>query len=439
MYQLLIVDDEKEIRDGLASWTWSEHHVQVAGCCSHGLEALQFVSEQPVDIVMTDIRMPFMDGLELMEALHQRYPFIKVIILSGYGDFEYAQKAIQLGAVDYLLKPVNFPDLGRSIQRLVERLDEERQKEQRMEVLARKAGLLTKVLRESFLSRLFETPLPNEVLEQDSGDGELLLEAEQYTAAILRLDRLAVQKQPIAEKERNLIAFSLDNILNDIWDARQYGYHLIDRNNLDVYLLSKDGEKERFQEVVNQLQRYIGLFKSTFSAGIGIPVSSLGDIYKSVKSARQAIDGNDEEGALILGTEADDQPLRPHESGDEPDRTEVARDGASDSIILQEAKRYIEENYHRSLTLKEVAEHVYVSPGHLSSLFKASNETFLKYLSTIRINKAKELLRDNRYKIYEIVEMVGYSDPAYFSEVFKKYTGKTPNEYRGKGKHDRGN
>jgi len=107
------------------------------------------------------------------------------------------------------------------------------------------------------------------------------------------------------------------------------------------------------------------------------------------------------------------------------------------SVILVHAKQFILDHYHRSITLREVADHVYISQSHLSALFKEGGETYLKFLTSIRIRKAVELLRETSVKVYEIVEMVGYSDPAYFSEVFKKHTGKSPNEYRGKSKQIR--
>ena len=129
---MLIVDDEKEIREGLAKWSWDAVGIEVAGCCSHGLEALQFVEERPVDIVVTDIRMPFMDGIELMTALNARYPFIRVVILSGYSDFEYAQKALKFGAIDYLLKPLQFQTLHDTFAKAMERLREEKQAEFRV-------------------------------------------------------------------------------------------------------------------------------------------------------------------------------------------------------------------------------------------------------------------------------------------------------------------
>lgn len=440
MYQLLIVDDEKVIRDGLSAWNWEEHGIQVAGRCGHGLEALQFITNRPVDIVMTDIRMPFMDGIALMESLERMYPFIKIIVLSGYSDFGYAKKATQYGAIDYVLKPVAFGELANVAKRLTRLLDERQQDKHRIDVLARKAVQLTKVLREDFLLRLFAKPLSAEELEQGAAEGEMSLEAKKYTAAVLRLDRIAVHRQHLTDKERSLLAFSLDNILSDLWDAKGLGYHLVNREEPEVYLLAKDGAGLRFEEVVSQLHRYVGLFRSTFSLGIGEAVFELPALFLSMKAAKSAIDGGNMEGEVRFGViSIDDSKSEKGITTYEQCAVGTADvgDGLGDSIILVEAMRFMKEHFGRSLTLKEVADHVFVSTGHLSMLFKNAGERFLKCLTTIRMNKAKELMMDNSYKIYEIVELVGYSDPAYFAEIFKKHTGKTPNEYRGKWKQSR--
>lgn len=446
MYQVVIVDDEKEIREGLASWSWGEFGCEVAGCCAHGLEALQFVEEHPVDMIMTDIRMPFMDGLDLMEALNRRFPFVQVVILSGYNDFDYAKRAIQQGAVDYLLKPIAFDDLSQSIGRLTARLDEQKQAEQRLEALKRRTTRLAGVLRRSFLTRMFSGPLSPEELEQDGAEGEVLLEAESYTVGVLTLDRLALHGERLAARELKLLAFSLENILNDLWDGHGYGYHLVDRNLTEIFLLSRnrtddaDGEsRERFEAVIQQLLKYIGLFKSTLSIGIGAATALPEQVYLSALSAQRALAGYAEPSSVLIGIAQEPGAGDSRPGGGE---TAAAAGGFADpdnadSLILSEAKKYILSNYDRSITLKEVADHVYVSKGYLSSLFKNNNETFLKYLTSIRMNKAKALMKDNEYKIYEIVEKVGYTDPAYFTEVFKRHTGKTPNEYRGKLKVQR--
>jgi two-component system response regulator YesN len=108
-----------------------------------------------------------------------------------------------------------------------------------------------------------------------------------------------------------------------------------------------------------------------------------------------------------------------------------SKDKKKDHIVVQQAKQFIKENFHRSITLKEVAGTVHVTPGHLSALFRESGETYLQYLTEKRMTQAGKLLADLRYKIYEVAELVGYSDQAYFSEIFKKHTGQTPMEFRG--------
>ncbi|QNK56680.1 response regulator [Paenibacillus sp. PAMC21692] len=435
MYKLLIVDDEKEIRNGLAERPWHSLGIELVGLCRHGMEALQFVARQPVDIVLTDIRMPFMSGLELMEAIHRQFPFTQMLILSGYSDFDYARQAILNGAADYLLKPVNPDDLAESFRKLTARLDEKKQIEYRTAVLKRKEKLLAKKLREEFLQRLLRSPIPEDELEQASSEGEVLLGEGGFAVAVGMLDRFAEPEASVPERERKLILFALDNLLGDIWDAHGSGYHWIDQAAGMFYLLSVRGAgTEAFVSVIRQLDRFMGLFKSTISLGVGFPARVPGAIPASATAALQSLASCPEPGAVVVFDEL--HRHRPVPSGEtalaEPET--AANDGTDKaegrSYVLAQAKQYMEANYHRSLTLHDVAAHVYVSPGHLSSLFKETGDTFLKHLTSLRMQRAMELLPDVGKKVYEIVEMVGYSDPAYFAAVFKKHTGKTPFEYR---------
>jgi two-component system response regulator YesN len=435
MYKMIIVDDEKEIREGLSSWSWEEIGIEMAGCCAHGLEALQFVTENPVDIVVTDIRMPFMNGTELMENLNRLHPYITVVILSGHSDFEYAETAIRNGAADYLLKPVKFESLARSFGQLIKKLDTQKQAEYRTRILQRKAELLTLVLRDNFLRRLFQSPMCPEDIEQAGSEGEVMLRSESFTVAVFRLDRLSLQKQSVTEREMKLLTFSLDNILHDLWDSEK-GYHFVDKSTGEFYLLSQKHDPHYdFAAILPLLEKYIGLFKSTFSAGIGQTVALPAEIHLSAQSAVHVLNRNPSESSVSLYSE----DVFPIEQRRPPTASiyqlpMCKREDEGDNAILVRAKQYITVHYRRSITLKEVADHVFVSQGHLSALFKETGETYLKFLTAIRIKKAMELIMEARFKVYEVVEMVGYSDPAYFSELFKKYTGKSPNEFRGRSK-----
>lgn len=133
MYRLMIVDDEESIRSGMAnSIPWEEWGYQVCAQCENGREAVEKLAQAKPDIVLSDIRMPVMDGLELMQYLHTNFPQIKVIILSGYSDFEYLNISIKNQVTDYLLKPTDIDEFEAMFRRLHHTLDEERKTQQRI-------------------------------------------------------------------------------------------------------------------------------------------------------------------------------------------------------------------------------------------------------------------------------------------------------------------
>ncbi|QYR22756.1 response regulator [Paenibacillus sp. sptzw28] len=434
MYNLLIVDDEKEIREGLSMIPWDNMGVNLIGCAKHGLEALQFITEHPTDIVLTDVRMPFMDGIELTSVLQRQHPFIRIVILSGHSDFGYAQKALEYGASDYLLKPTQFEPLFQSFERLIRKLDAEKQEEYRKSVLLRKELLLSKLLREEFLSVLFKNKMTADEIELGCSESEILLVGTEYTVALLRLDRISLNGDFLPDREMKLITFSLDNILADIWDANGSAYHLINKENAEIYLLSmKASAMDEFIQLKQQLTRFMGLLKSTLSLSIGRTVHRSMDIWSSAGSAKQLLDQASEEDCIRhYSSSLVDKELTA--AAKETSPADQSKDKKKDHIVVQLAKQFIEENFHRSITLKEVAGTVHVTPGHLSALFRESGETYLQYLTEKRMAQAVKLLADVRYKIYEVAELVGYSDQAYFSEIFKKHTGQTPMEFRGAAK-----
>ncbi|WP_261304991.1 response regulator [Paenibacillus andongensis] len=431
MYNLLIVDDEKEIREGLSAIPWPTMRVNLMGSAKHGLDALKFISEHPIDIVLTDIRMPFMDGIELLNTLARQHPYIRVVILSGHSDFGYAQQAVANGAFDYLLKPTQFDVLLKTFERLVRKLDEEKQEELRKSALLRKEKLLSKRLREEFLSELFKCGMSVEDIELGCSESEIILDGPDYTVAAVRLDRISLNKQVLPDRELKLITFSLDNILCDMWDANGKAYHLVNKENAEVCLLSmKASPKSDFIQLKQQLSSFRGLFKSTLSIGIGKSARHATDIWRSARSAKQLLDNTEEEDSARVYTEALQHEAPGHATSEPLTSAIHIKDNKKDRTIVHEAKQFIKQNFHQSITLKQIANEVHVTPGHLSALFRESGETYIQYLTTMRVNKAIELLGDIRYKIYEIAESVGYSDHTYFSEIFKKYMGKTPTEYR---------
>lgn len=428
MFSILIVDDEAEIRDGLASLDWQSIDYEIAGVGAHGLEALALMEERPADVILTDIRMPFMDGIQLLEAVKEKYPFVKVIILSGYDDFEYAKQALKLGAADYLLKPTIIEDLFAIFKELHQKMINEKQIEYRHATLERKERLLSRMLRVNFLKELFAGMVSTEDIEQAAAEAEFILPQESdYQVTILSLDRLRNGLSGVSKKELRLIAFSLDNMLSELWGARDLGYHYVDPETARCYFIGRDIDSQtEMLQVKKQLSACMGLWQSTFTISIGVSVTNIEQLHVSCRSAELALASSGEGNRFCLGTYVDvDSRTDPLE----PLKQELPATKGT-HYMIEEAKNYILQNYSNNVTLKKVAEHVHVTPNYLSALFKETGENFIQYLTALRIEQAKTLLKNPKNKIYEIVEMVGYSDPAYFSATFKKYVGKTPLEYR---------
>ena len=126
LYRIILVDDEEEVRKGIIrKIDWNHLGFEVVGDAENGAEALEKIEQLEPEVVMTDIRMPFMDGLALTERIRQKYPSMKVLIFSGFDDFEYAQQAIKLNVTEYILKPVNVEELSEILTRVRKNLDEE--------------------------------------------------------------------------------------------------------------------------------------------------------------------------------------------------------------------------------------------------------------------------------------------------------------------------
>lgn len=137
MYRILLVDDEILVRDAIKeNIDWGAIDCELVGDCENGKQAAEFVKEHPVDIVLTDILMPYMDGMELSHFLHDNYPEIVIVIFSGFGEFEYAKKAIQYGVSEYLLKPVTAMELTGVIEKMKKKVEQWRLEKSKMDALA---------------------------------------------------------------------------------------------------------------------------------------------------------------------------------------------------------------------------------------------------------------------------------------------------------------
>lgn len=190
MYKLIIVEDENIVRSGLEHGTdWAGLGFEVAGTATNGIEALKLVEQCNPDVVLTDIRMPDMNGIELMRILRNQYADIEIVILSGYSDFEYARSAVKYQAYEYLTKPIDEQELIRTFQSIKQKIRSKRQ-----EFYSQKESengpyrVDRDKLRDVFLSTFMRKPLDEEFIRKSLEELDIQLNEKCYCIAVMQLD-----------------------------------------------------------------------------------------------------------------------------------------------------------------------------------------------------------------------------------------------------------
>ena len=533
LYRIILVDDEEEVRKGIIrKIDWEALGFQVVGDAENGQDALEKIEQLEPDVVMTDIRMPYMDGLTLTSWIRQKYPSVKVLIFSGFDDFEYAQQAIKLNVTEYILKPVNVEELTRILNRVRENLDQEI--EQRRDVDRLRESYLSSlpILRELFLNDMVRGNMPAENIRQKLEEYKIdILGAEKWLTAVINVENEASEESGLTlHQEKELIPISVKSLLED--NLKDYCRFTAFNSAVGVTLIAAvDREREQTSlidllgDVCKEIRR---ILQVTVTIGIGyfsrelkqLPaayqsaVDALG--YREIVGTGKTIYINDMEpvsrGKLQLETrdEADliavvkfgtrekieaaaknfaarmegarvhmrqlqvyqmsiinclirlmqqqDLELGAMFGTDEmygkviygnmkPEEfasviTEVGcrmneamnreRDKTAKKVIL-EAKQYILDHYQDpELSVDVMCRQLHMSPAYFSTVFKReTGQTYIAYLTEVRLDKAVELLNTTDDKTYVIAQKVGYQEQNYFSYVFKKRFGISPTKFRG--------
>jgi len=521
-YKVFLVEDEIVTREGIRdNVDWASAGFEFCGEAPDGEMALPLIEKSKPDILITDIKMPFMDGLQLSKIVREQMPWVKIIILSGHDEFEYAQAAVKLGATEYLLKPISSGDLLKALKRITVLLDQERkERENYTELQEQSRGNLV-LLREKFLLRLVMGGISSaEAIEQSKQFG-LNIVAQYYLVLLLKIE-LCDDSNPFDYYEYQRVERAISsrvsndpNILHIKKDLDELVLLLIGN---DPTQLQQDGgnlAKEIKREV--EKENICNL-----TIGMGTPQQRLGDIHRSfvealgkfrnaersphsIESDKSAehiellqLDRSALENYLKFGTLQDYEKYyftHLQSVSEESLRSDLIRNyllvdvvltitqfisnlgGKVDQIIpeindiedflksvadtnqmnemlkklvvsalifrdskvnhersklIQEAKLYIDTHFSDpELKMNQVAAKFNISPGHFSTVFSQEiGETFRDYITNLRINRAKELLRSTDLKSSEIATQVGYNDPHYFSTIFKKNTGLPPQQFR---------
>lgn len=542
-YRLIIADDEAIIREGMASYDWERLGFTVAGTASTGKKALDLMEKNPADLIITDIRMPVMDGLELSGILKEKYPRCKIVILTGYKDFDYAKIAINLGVSEYILKPVDLKKYEGLFLKIRALLEDEITASQRIRTYEMRLKESIPVTIENFLKNILDRKI-TDVLEIDEKMNllEIYMNRSYYACAILQFAR--VQELNTADSKHASIS-AIYSMIKQRFESDTLGY-VLSSSAQELILLFNFDLPGFFKSSYDFLSQIIAGIKSeimklggpdytiSFTIGAGNLYSSLLSLPLSYEEAKEALkrkffdESNDtffawnyksilaktigeypyEKENLLLNAVMNGDteqsitaldlfweeltiaskrtdPLnfkhlilqmltvlehRLIKHGTSLEKTmqitppysnyidafitiTELKSGIEHMIIsvsmavneinnsvkstsysaIQRALAYIDKHYSEKIALNDIAEKVYLSPCYFSAQFKReTGKTFVEYIKELRIQKAKELLKQIDLKIYEISEAVGYQNPRYFADTFREYTGMTPMEYRQK-------
>jgi two-component system response regulator YesN len=527
MKKIVIVDDNETTLEGLhKSINWHAIGAEVYATFTRAVEVVNLIDEVEIDLIISDICMPQMSGLDLSKAILAKKPYMKIILISAYDDFEYAKEAIRLGVCDYVEKPIDYAYLSQVASSVLAKSQQEQN-------ILEQLKLSRPALMQKFYSDLItSSPDYSEFhLFDQAAYLNLDLTQVEYVCAIIQIDNFIETKEKFGIEYYHVLILTLLGEIEHSFGWCSLVYCFTQTNNLIVILGNSLRQKSEFHsrvyEQLSELSNKNKAYPLSLTIGIGDSVPSIWHISVSYQNAKQAVGykfifgeghifdiqdirtnapsslyfivGNEEKLIQLISqkdllgirgftdyltsewsshyyekngilasiysllarlirffsdTGIDALPIMEciSELFSNLDRYKTVAqlgDRLYDICILacnklqQSVETYhtqiagnvtdfIDQHYmDLSLNLNTISSFVNVSPTYLGTLFKkAKGQNISDYLTSVRINKAQNLLRHTNMKIMDICEKVGYANQYYFSTNFKKRTGETPSDYR---------
>ncbi|ASR46854.1 DNA-binding response regulator [Paenibacillus kribbensis] len=539
MVQILLVDDESYVTESLAATIpWETLGIERVHQAASALAAVDVLEAYDIDILVTDIRMPGMTGLELIVEVNERWPHIRCLLLTGYADFEYAKKAIQLKAFDYILKPVDDEEFMKCVSAAIDSLKEEWEAFDKVHQLQYSRRTDFGVLRTHLMHDLvLGRHLSIQVIEDKLSQYEIMLRTGQRASMLLI--QLGKHFSDMDYHSISLIEYAIGNIAEEVFAPDFYVWHckaphdclivLIEENWNLISDRSMDEQNHILRATIDNFRKNVsnylkGEIYVTVTGWFMFP-QELPKVYQS--AIRSLYWNQQEETDTLLFIE--EQPEHSYNSAklleglyvhptlthllesrqwEEAEAkinrvfgkieeagytrehlyelfitvtsafmytahkqgrfiTQMDQTGfdplhaqqmvqsfsnlkewiflmmnklksewseseqSAKSYVVKQVQELISQDKGQELSVKTIADQVYLHPVYLSKIYKAeTGEGLGDYIIRMRMERALYLLKYSNKKIYEITTELGYQNPQYFSKMFKKHYGMTPHEFR---------
>lgn len=421
---ILIVDDEPRHRRGMMNLILSFRPDDTLTAAADGEAALESIRQQKPDLVLTDIRMPNVDGLQFLKQIQNEQPKPRVVMVSAYNLFDYAQEALRYGASDYLLKPIDADKL----KLMLARIDDELSSEARR---TREADELRQRLHRSqfmYRSRLFADWLSGSLTQEEAQDLDRIMDVNE--SAIPIFTEIAIE----GHKKRGFAAETFVRGLEQKWSELGSAVSFVlDAGSPEflqaITIVHRDSgfssqERRTVMLCAERIRAEWAEYGRTFH-GFGPLCASLR--VEGAEACRSAMEaGQHGIRESLSGPVFHDELQAPVLSLAKPISGEK---GESDALAA-DCLRWIEEHLHEELTLERAAERFFFNPSYFSTWIKQqTGRTFTQQLTEARMHRARLLLGKGR-RIRETAEACGYPDTKYFCRVFKKAHGVSPAAYK---------
>lgn len=515
MFNVLLVDDEPIILNGLIKLiNWEDFGLEVSGTATDGVQALELLEQGNYHILITDVCMPKMSGLELLHLIRTRKMEIKVIMISGYDDFAYVKEALKYGIENYILKPIDEDELKFTLLNVMDKIESDANKQMLHE-------MLIDTLSDNILYRWAVMAIGHEELIERAHFLNINLSRRYYCVAVIRLyesekkadqytfDRASVKQLFMDLKLQNIDAHVTFNFTNDIililgydeywnihhfetiikrimeawsyqtssgWfaaigsvskdallihesyaqaikllsyssitpektilkhdEGAKYLFNLYEAYNINLNILNNlfsISDEITAIQIIDQIFETMRKFDPSINEIYMLVGEVIYSIFISSSYEKNGLKDNELSECLsdMLGMsklsdmqELIEQLVVKHMQGKLPNIRSM-------HPVVDEILSYVEENYDQDISLKTLAIHYNLSPTYLGQIFKSeTGELFTDYLCNIRIENAKVLLTTTNLKSGDVARKVGFNNPNYFANVFKKMVGVYPTRYR---------
>ena len=421
MYKVLLVDDEYMITEGLKRLIpFDKWDMEVVATANHADDALDYVREHPVDIVISDVNMPDKTGLEMIGEMKELLPNAYYILLSGYQEFDYVKKAMNLNVVDYLVKPVDKVELERLLEKIASQLGE---KSHEPEILSQQLD------EEAFKTHLSQKEnwwiglskekqgnyaIPYYVLGQD---WQIVL-ADQEFEGLLVMPFEAPYQSNFEKWKRDIEKTLFYGSVNldqseSLFSYYEPIYRVIIQGNLQQII----DELTLLEKIVLENTPRVSITKQLFTQFVmdvfhlfeHLKADDMTDIVKNIHAITTFED-------LVAYTK-------------ETLTSFFGQYRMNENVVS--VLEVIGRDYKKELSLKDISKDLFINPVYLGQLIKKeTNSTFAELLNKQRIKAAQQLLLSTNDSIEDICYTVGYSNVGYFYKVFRKLCGKSPKAYR---------